>query len=155
MEEKCFECGDIANHKHHVIPKIYGGTKTINLCAGCHSKIHSHHLLKTSEMTKAGMQRLKDQGKYTGGKPPYGYSLVDGDLVENEKEQETIKLTLKYRADGLSYRKISKVLAEAGHLSRTGRSFTPNRIMQMGNENHNKNPLSAMSLSRIVANNNC
>jgi hypothetical protein len=155
MEEKCFECEDIANHKHHVIPKIYGGKKTINLCAGCHSKIHSHHLLKTSEMTKAAMQKLKSEGKYTGGKPPYGYSLVDGDLVENEKEQETIRLTLKYKADGLSYRKISKVLAEAGRLSRTSNTFDHRSIKQMGNENHNKNPLSAMSLTRIVANNNC
>lgn len=155
MEEKCFECGDIPNHKHHVIPKVYGGTKTINLCAFCHSKIHSDHLLKTSEMTKAGMQRLKDQGKYTGGKPPYGYSLVDGDLVENENEQQVIKLVAKYKAKGLSYSRIGRVLAEAGHLSRTNKQFNHKCIKQMGNENHNKNPLSAMSLSRIVANNNC
>jgi len=153
MEKKCFECGGIPNHKHHVVPKSYGGTQTVNLCDACHSKIHSPHLLKTSAMTKKAMQRLKKEGKYTGGRPPYGYNLVDGDLIENENEQQVIKLTIKYKAKGLSYRKISKVLAEAGYLSRTGRSFTPNRIMQMPNEH--RNPLSAISLSRIVANNNC
>ena len=153
MEKKCFECGDIPNHKHHVVPKSYGGTQTVNLCDACHSKIHSPHLLKTSAMTKKAMQRLKKEGKYTGGRPPYGYDLVDGKLVKNQKEQEVIKLTIKYRAEGLSYSKIARVLAGAGFLSRTGRTFDHKSIKKMPNEH--RNPLSAMSLSRIVANNNC
>ena len=83
------------------------------------------------ERTSAAMQHMKSLNKYTGGKTPYGYDLVNGSLVENDAEQSIIQLVAKYKAEGLSYRKISKVLAEAGHLSRTGRSFTPNRIMQM------------------------
>ena len=51
----CFECGVQADHAHHVVPRSLGGTKTVNLCAPCHSKVHSPHLLKTSALTKKAM----------------------------------------------------------------------------------------------------
>ena len=31
------------------------------------------------ERTSAAMQHMRNQNQYTGGKPPYGYDLVDGD----------------------------------------------------------------------------
>ena len=79
------------------------------------------------------MQHMRNQNQYTGGKPPYGYDLVDGELIENENEQQVIKLVAKYKAAGLSYRKIAAVIDEAGHKSRTGKQ------------------LSAMSVSRMAA----
>ena len=85
------------------------------------------------ERTSAAMQHMRNQNQYTGGKPPYGYDLVDGELIENENEQQVIKLVAKYKAAGLSYRKIAAVIDEAGHKSRTG------------------NQLSAMSVSRMAA----
>jgi site-specific DNA recombinase len=85
------------------------------------------------ERTSAAMQHMRNQNKYTGGKPPYGYDLVDGELIENENEQQVIKLVAKYKAAGLSYRKIAAVIDEAGHKSRTGKQ------------------LSAMSVSRMAA----
>ena len=85
------------------------------------------------ERTSAAMQHMRNQNKYTGGKAPYGYNLVDGYLVENDDEQEVIKLVAKYKAKGLSLRKIAAVLDRAGHRSRTGK------------------PLSAMSVSRMAA----
>jgi DNA invertase Pin-like site-specific DNA recombinase len=83
------------------------------------------------ERTSAAMQHMRSQNKYTGGKAPYGYSLVDGDLVENENEQQVIKLVAKYKAKGLSYSRIGRVLAEAGHLSRTNKQFNHKCIKQM------------------------
>lgn len=85
------------------------------------------------ERTSAAMQHMRNQNQYTGGKPPYGYDLVDGELIENENEQQVIKLVAKYKAAGLSYRKIAAVIDEAGHKSRTGKQ------------------LSAMSISRMAA----
>jgi len=85
------------------------------------------------ERTSAAMQHMRKQNQYTGGKPPYGYDLVDGELIENENEQQVIKLVAKYKAAGLSYRKIAAVIDEAGHKSRTGKQ------------------LSAMSVSRMAA----
>jgi len=85
------------------------------------------------ERTSAAMQHMRNQNQYTGGKPPYGYDLVDGELIENENEQQVIKLVAKYKAAGLSYRKIAAIIDEAGHKSRTGKQ------------------LSAMSVSRMAA----
>jgi len=83
------------------------------------------------ERTSAAMQHMRNQNKYTGGRTPYGYDLVDGDLIENENEQQVIKLVAKYKAKGLSYSKIARVLAGAGFLSRTGRTFDHKSIKQM------------------------
>ena len=83
------------------------------------------------ERTSAAMQHMRNQNKYTGGKAPYGYDLVSGSLVENEAEQAIIQLVAKYKAKGLSYSKIGRVLAGAGHLSRTGRTFDHRSIKQM------------------------
>jgi len=83
------------------------------------------------ERTSAAMQHMRSLNKYTGGKAPYGYDLVSGSLVENEAEQAIIQLVAKYKAQGLSYSKIGRVLAGAGHLSRTGRTFDHRSIKQM------------------------
>ena len=85
------------------------------------------------ERTSAAMQHMRSQNKYTGGKVPYGYDLVDGSLVENKTEQSVINLVAQYKSKGLSFRRIARVLSESGYRSRTGKA------------------LSAMSISRIAA----
>ncbi|TIU48982.1 MAG: recombinase family protein [Mesorhizobium sp.] len=46
------------------------------------------------------------QGDYNGGKRTFGYDIVDGKLVENATEQETLREMMERRASGLSYHKI-------------------------------------------------
>jgi site-specific DNA recombinase len=72
------------------------------------------------ERTSAAMQHMKAKGLYTGGKPPYGFDLVNGELLENTGEQAVLDLVRKYRAKGLSLRKIAEVLADKGFKSRSG-----------------------------------
>jgi len=31
----CFECGKPAEHDHHVVPVVRGGTRTVPLCSEC------------------------------------------------------------------------------------------------------------------------
>jgi DNA invertase Pin-like site-specific DNA recombinase len=83
------------------------------------------------ERTSAAMQHMKSLNKYTGGKTPYGYDLVDGSLVENASEQHVVQLVAQYKSEGLSYSRIGRVLAEAGHLSRTNKQFNHKCIKQM------------------------
>ena len=125
---RCFECGNSAQHQHHVIPKSYGGTKTIPLCCSCHGKVHSPHLLKTSIMTKKAMQKMISEGRYTGGQVKYGYKVVKGKLVEDETEQCAITLIKKYRSLKWSYLKIGRVLKDAGYVSRTGKKLSHKSI---------------------------
>ena len=83
------------------------------------------------ERTSAAMQHMRSMNKYTGGKVPYGFKLVEGELVEDKAEQCVIKLVAKYKALGLSYTRIARSLKEAGYLSRTGRQFNHKCIKQM------------------------
>ena len=129
---KCFECGKPAQHNHHVVPKSMGGTATIPLCGECHSIVHGNPaLISTSRLTRAAMQQMKAKGLYTGGKPPYGFHVVDGALVEDQAEQATLAMVREYRANGLSLRKIAQALSEAGLQTRNGKAFAPGSIGRM------------------------
>jgi site-specific DNA recombinase len=83
------------------------------------------------ERTSAAMQHMKSQGQYTGGKPPYGFDLVNGELLENAGEQAVLVLVRKYRARGLSLRKIAQALADKGIRSRVNKVFWSQSILGM------------------------
>jgi putative DNA-invertase from lambdoid prophage Rac len=57
-------------------------------------------------------QLKKSQGKFTGGKAPFGYDVVDGVKVPRPNEQQIIKKMQTMRANGTSYRGIEKWLNE-------------------------------------------
>lgn len=83
------------------------------------------------ERTSDAMQHMRAEGRYTGGKVPYGFELVDGELVENEAEQAVLSEARELKAAGLSLRAISAELANAGHMSRAGRPFGPKAVRGM------------------------
>lgn len=60
---KCFECGDIATEQHHIIPQVYGGTKTVPLCSSCHMKVHGiksgRRIDNHIENTKRGLDKKR------------------------------------------------------------------------------------------------
>lgn len=82
-----------------------------------------------AERTRAVMQHLKSEGRYTGGRATYGYSVdPDGRLIENPEEQAVIGTIRALRADGVSIRRIIQALNELGMRSRQG---TPFQIAQV------------------------
>jgi site-specific DNA recombinase len=83
------------------------------------------------ERTRQAMQHMKDQGQYTGGHVPYGFELVDGELIEHPGEQAVLKVVRKHRSQGMPLRKIAAVLAERGHKSRTNQVFNPSSVRRM------------------------
>jgi len=85
------------------------------------------------ERTSAAMQHMKSQGKYTGGHAPYGFDLVEGELVDNETEKKVIGIVRKMRVAGLSFRAIALELKAQGVTTRKG------------------TPLSHVSVSRLCA----
>lgn len=108
----CFECESKAHHAHHVVPRVLGGTKTISLCSVCHAKIHGDHLLRTSELTKAGMKKARDAGFYVSGRAPFGTEVVNGKLIRNEREQNIIQEMILMQNAGLSLLKIKNFISE-------------------------------------------
>jgi DNA invertase Pin-like site-specific DNA recombinase len=84
-----------------------------------------------SERTKAAMQHKKAKGEYTGGRVPYGFSLVDGALVPNAFEQYVIKRANQLHSLGLSLRKIAATFSVEGILSRVGSALHAMQVQRM------------------------
>ena len=147
--DHCFECQRPAEYRHHVVPRSMGGEKTVPLCGPCHGKVHDKKFMSISSLTRKAMQHMKEQGQYTGGKVPYGFHLVDGELVEHEGEQKNIRIIRKYRESGMTLRKIAEVLAEQGRKSRTNQVFNPASIMRVVESRAGK-PFHHTAIARIL-----
>ena len=61
----------------------------------------------TSKRTKKGMEKAKAEGKYIG-RAPYGYILVDGRLVVDEKKMKIVQAIFADARRGLGLREIGR-----------------------------------------------
>jgi len=66
----CAVCGAKGDlHEHHLVPRLLGGEwlPSVMLCAPCHGRIHGLRFTSNqSELTKAGMERARANGKKLG-----------------------------------------------------------------------------------------
>jgi len=83
------------------------------------------------ERTSAAMRQRLSEGRYIGGRPPYGFQNVNGALVPVESEQATIALARELRSEGRTLRAVAGELEARGILSRTGRTFAAQDIQRM------------------------
>lgn len=85
-----------------------------------------------AERTSVAMQHLAAQGKFTGGRVPYGFALaVDGEtLLPEPAEQAIVAEARDLRARGLSLRAIASALDQRGR-ARNGRAWHPKQIARM------------------------
>jgi site-specific DNA recombinase len=82
-----------------------------------------------AERTSVVMERLKETGKFTGGWPPYGWSVdEDGALVADVEEQLVIARARDLRTAGHSLRAIA---AAVGPNNRNGKEFDHTQIARM------------------------
>ena len=73
----------------------------------------------------SGGRRLKSMdGGYSGGKPPFGYQVVNHQLVINEREAEAVKIVYCLRSDGATMGNIARALNEKGLTNRRGGVFS-------------------------------
>lgn len=63
-----------------------------------------------SQNTKRGIKNVASKGGYTGGKPPYGYRIVDGKYEVVPEEAKKIKEVFKLFAAGLNFKEIAERL---------------------------------------------
>ena len=80
------------------------------------------------ERTSAVMQHMRAMNRYTGGPPPYGWSLENGALVANPAEQATITAARLLRQQGMSLSSTGRSLTRMGCLPRTGATWHPEQI---------------------------
>lgn len=78
-----------------------------------------------SNEIKKGLRENAIQGKCTGGRPPYGFSVdADKKLIINEDEAPAVRMIFDLYAAGVHYGVIRKRLFNAGYRNRAGKEFT-------------------------------
>ena len=129
----CFECGDPAEHQHHVVPRSLGGTRTVPLCERCHGLVHDRGMVGQARLTRLALQGKKERGELVGA-VPYGMQRLTPTsrwLVPHEHEQKALSIARSLRDLGASLRSIASTLAVQGFLARNGRKFDPQQIARM------------------------
>ena len=119
----CFECGADAEHHHHVVPRLSGGTQTVPLCLKCHSKAHKLKMT-SSNLVKQAIQRRRENGQ-SWGRPRYGKKIVNDRFVDNPEEQKVIAIILRYGSDCVG---AAAELNELGYKTRFGLEWTRFRV---------------------------
>ena len=83
------------------------------------------------ERTSVAMRHKQSQGEYIGGHAPYGFELVDGELVAETFEQDVIRQAKELRDGGLSLAAVAKELDRRGLQSRNAKPFAAKQIKRL------------------------
>ena len=79
----------------------------------------------------SGKRAKMAAGGFAGGRPPYGSRIEAGELVEDEAEQEVVKLVHELQKSGRSLREIGEELDARGYTPRAGKAWHPNTIRRI------------------------
>jgi len=83
------------------------------------------------ERTSVAMRHKQSQGEYIGGGAPYGFELVDGELIEDSYEHDVIRQAKELRDSGLSLAAVAKELDRRGIQSRNAKPFAAMQIKRL------------------------
>lgn len=73
----------------------------------------------------AGGRKIKaSRGGYSGGRPPYGYEPLNGQLVIVPDEAEVVRFVINSKDSGKTYKEICDALNAAGKKNRSGTKFS-------------------------------
>lgn len=84
-----------------------------------------------SSRIKASVKVRADLGKPLGGKPPYGYDIVDGQFVLNEKEVPVRKLMFELYLEYRGIKTVATELNKRGYRTRTGGLWRDNSVRRL------------------------
>lgn len=73
--------------------------------------------------TQMGRKAKAAKGGYAGGKPPIGYTVVEGELVVDPKGAEIVRLVFGLRKSGYTLMGIADELNERGYRTKAGNKF--------------------------------
>ena len=86
---ECCNCGALATHKHHIVPKSLGGSDRPSnlalLCERCHGLIHQRAFVRHQVLTQAGVDKARAKGKQLGR--PVSYNPDQVAMVKRLKEE--------------------------------------------------------------------
>ncbi len=79
----------------------------------------------------AGRRAKAAEGRFIGGIPRFGYVALNGELVEDEREQTTVARVRQLDAEGLSLRQIAERLEQEGLRPKRGERWHPVQISRV------------------------
>ena len=77
-----------------------------------------------NKRTSSGRKVKAARGGYSGGRPPYGYSPLNGKLVIVPEEAEVVKFVIESKENGKTFQTICDALNAMGKTNRSGTKFS-------------------------------
>lgn len=77
-----------------------------------------------NERTKGGRIATARKNQYAGGGVPYGYRLLNGQIILDEQQARTVKHIFQEYVEGTNPYRIAKLLNKAGVQTKTGKAWT-------------------------------
>jgi DNA invertase Pin-like site-specific DNA recombinase len=81
--------------------------------------------------TRQALLRKKEKGERIGGRPAYGYRVINGELVFEPSEKRAVARMKELQAEGYSTREIVEALRREGFQTRTGRFFNQTEVVRV------------------------
>lgn len=82
--------------------------------------------------TEEALQRVREEGKKTGGHVPLGYAAGDDRVLQPDKrERQIMRIAKQQRDQGLSLRAIASYLEERGFVSRLNKKFAAVQVKRL------------------------
>jgi len=81
--------------------------------------------------TKTALARKKEKGERIGGRPPYGWKVVNGEIVPHEQEQYAIGRMKALQSKGYSTREIVEALKQENIRTRKGTWFNQTQVCRI------------------------
>jgi site-specific DNA recombinase len=85
----------------------------------------------TAVRTRHALQLKKERGERIGGRPRYGWRVINGVLVPDPTEQETLGRMRSLQAKGHTTRQIVEALKRDGVKTRKGTWFTQTQVCRV------------------------
>jgi DNA invertase Pin-like site-specific DNA recombinase len=102
-----------------------------------------------------GRRAKAAQGGYIGyGSPAFGQQSVDGELVENPDEQQTIELIRRHHKSGKSLQQVADWLNHHGYMTKRGQQWQRISVKRVLDRLYGRSPrISSMGLSDNLSEN--
>jgi site-specific DNA recombinase len=81
--------------------------------------------------TRQALQRKREKGERIGGRPRYGWTVINGELQRVESEQTVISRMVALKEKGYTTREIVRALADEGYARRTGKPFNQTDVCRI------------------------
>jgi Recombinase len=133
----CFECNQPADHNHHVVPRVLGGSKTVPLCETCHGKVHQLTFTNHRRLVREGLAKAKARGVKLGQQNRailMRMARLAGERHRLEADtfvRSMLPALRDYQQQGLSLRAIAEDLNKKGTSTRQGGKWTATQLCRM------------------------